>query len=102
MNMEIKIDSKSDNKYLDRDIINFTIKLKSGETAKISEIKKALESESKDGFLAIYTMKSTYGKNEVKGIAHVYKNEEMAKKILPKYILKKNGIKNGKEEAEGK
>ena len=100
--MEIKIDSKIDDKYLDRKIINFTVKLKSGENAKIDETKKALEEESRDGFLVIYTIKSTYGKNEVRGIAHVYKNEEMAKKILPKYVLEKNGIKNGKEEAEKK
>ncbi len=100
--MEIKIDSKNDDRYLDREIINFTAKLKSGEPSKITEIKKALEEEAKNGFLIIYTIKSTYGKNEVKGIAHVYKNEETAKRILPKYILEKNGINNGKEEAEKK
>ena len=100
--MEVKINSKIDDKYLDREIINFTAKLKSGEPAKIDETRKALEEEGKNGFLVIYTIKSTYGKNEAKGIAHVYKNEEMAKKILPKYILEKNGIKNGKEEAEKK
>ncbi|MCL4376594.1 hypothetical protein M1558_03860 [Candidatus Parvarchaeota archaeon] len=100
--MEIKIDSKVNDKYFDREIIDFTARLKSGEAAKIDETRKALEGEAKDGFLVIYTIKSTYGKNEVKGIAHVYKNEEMAKKILPKYVLEKNGIKNGKEETERK
>ncbi|MCL5976348.1 MAG: hypothetical protein M1580_02010 [Candidatus Parvarchaeota archaeon] len=100
--MEVKINSKINDKYLDREIINFTVKLKSGEPAKIDETRKTLEEEEKNGFLVIYTIKSTYGKNEAKGIAHVYKNEEMAKKILPKYILEKNGIKNGKEETEKK
>ncbi|MCL4396913.1 hypothetical protein M1494_01025 [Candidatus Parvarchaeota archaeon] len=100
--MEVKIDSKTADKYFDREIINFTAKLKSGEPAKIDETRKILEEEGKNGFLVIYTIKSTYGKNEARGIAHVYKNEEMAKKILPKYILEKNGIKNGKEEAEKK
>ena len=100
--MEIKIDSKIDDRYFDREIIGFTIKLKSGELAKIDETKKTLEKESENDFLVIYTIKSTYGKNEAKGIAHIYKSEEMARKILPKYILEKNGIKNGKEETEKK
>jgi ribosomal protein S24E len=100
--MEVKIDSKVNDKYFDREIINFTIKLKGGEPAKIDETRKFLEGDGKSGFLIIYTIKSTYGKNEAKGIAHVYKNEEMARKILPKYILEKNGIKNGKEETEKK
>lgn len=100
--MELKIDSAMDDGYFDREIINFTIKLKSGEPAKIDETKKALEKEGKNGFLIIYTLKSTYGKNEARGIAHVYKKEEMARKILPKYVLEKNGIKNGKEETEKK
>ncbi len=100
--MELKIDSTTNDVYFDREIINFTIKLKGGEPAKIDETKRALSEEGKNGFLVIYTIKSTYGKNEAKGIAHVYKNEETAKKILPKYILEKNGVKNGKEETEKK
>jgi ribosomal protein S24E len=100
--MELKIDSTTNDVYFDREIINFTIKLKGGEPAKIDETKRALSEEGKNGFLVVYTIKSTYGKNEAKGIAHVYKNEETAKKILPKYILEKNGVKNGKEETEKK
>lgn len=100
--MEIKIDSTKDDKYFDRQIINFIVKLKAGEPAKLDETKKILEKEGKEGFLLIYTIKNIYGKNEARGIAHIYKNEELAKKILPKYILEKNGVKNGKEEAEKK
>jgi ribosomal protein S24E len=100
--MEIKIDSTKDDRYFDREIINFTVKLKAGEPAKIEDTKKNLEQEGKNGFLVIYTIKNIYGKNEARGIAHVYKSEEMARKILPKYILEKNGVKNGKEETEKK
>ncbi len=98
--MELKVNSSSDDKYFDRVVINFTVKLKSGEPARIDEIKKEIEKENQNGQVIIYTLKSVYGRNETKGIAHVYKNEETAKKILPKYVLEKNGIKNGKEKAE--
>ena len=35
--MEIKINSENENIYLDRKVINFTVKLKSGENAKLDE-----------------------------------------------------------------
>ncbi len=98
--MEIKVNSKVEDIYFDRKIINFTVTLKSGENAKIEDVKKELEKENPDGKLIIYTMKSAYGKNESKGIAHVYMEEKTAMKVLPKYILNKNGIKNGKEETK--
>ncbi len=98
--MEIKTESSVDDLYFDRTIINFTVKLNSGEMARLDEIKKELEKENSQGKLIIYTIKSVYGKNEAKGIAHVYKDEKMAEKVLPKYVLEKNGIKNGKEKAK--
>ncbi len=100
--MEVQIISKINDKYFDRDIIHFNVKLKGGETGKIDEVKKEIEKTNQQGTIIIYTIKSTYGKNEMNGIAHVYKDEETAKKILPRYILEKNGIKNGKEETEKK
>lgn len=98
--MEIKINSKSDDVYFSRRIIEFTIKLKSGESARLDEVKKELEKENTDGKVIIYTIKNVYGKNEARGTAHVYSDESIARKVLPKYILEKNGMKNGKEEAK--
>ncbi len=96
--MEIKIDSENENVYLDRKVINFTVKLKSGENAKLDDVKKELEKEVNDENILIYTIKNIYGKSEAKGIAHIYKDKNTALKVLPRYILEKNGIKNGKEE----
>lgn len=98
--MELKIESQTNDVYFDRDIIDFKIKLESGEMAKIEDVKKELESQGINGTVLIYTIKSLYGKNEAKGIAHLYKDEKTAMKVLPKYILKKNGIENGKEETK--
>ena len=56
--MEIKTESSVDDLYFDRTIINFTVKLNSGEMARLDEIKKELEKENSQGKLIIYTIKS--------------------------------------------
>jgi hypothetical protein len=78
--MEIKTESSVDDVYFGRTIINFTVKLNSGEMSKIDEVKKELEKENSQGKLIIYTIKSVYGKNEARGIAHIYKDAKMPKK----------------------
>lgn len=100
--MELKVNSSVNDAYFDREVVQFTVKLGSGELGRLSDIKKELEKGRGEGAVIVYTLKSTYGKNEVKGIAHVYKDAETAKKILPKYVLEKNGMMNGKEAEEKK
>ncbi len=95
--MDIKVTSAKDDKYFDRKIINFSLEIKSKEAIKLSDVKQKLSEEYKDGFLVVYTMRNVYGSGEVKGIAHLYKDESVAKRVLQGYILKKNGIENGKE-----
>jgi len=90
--MELTITSKSNDKYFDRTIVHFNIKTGPKETVKLEDAKKALAEHLKEGFLVIYTMKNVYGTREIKGIAQVYAKEETAKKLLQKYILKKNGV----------
>ena len=80
----------------DRIVVNFTIKIEPKETVKLEDIKSKLSEEFKDGLIIIYTMKNVYGKRDINGIAQVYKNEDVAKKILQKYVLKKNGIEYAK------
>ena len=63
--MEIKTESSVDDLYFDRTIINFTVKLNSGEMARLDEIKKELEKENSQGKLIIYTIKSVYGKERL-------------------------------------
>lgn len=103
--MELKINSKTHDKYFDRTIISFQLKLGAKETAKLAEVRKALGEHVKEGFIVVYTMKNVYGSRNVNGIAQVYSNEEVAKKILQKHVLKKNGVvyaERKEEKAEAK
>jgi ribosomal protein S24E len=90
--MELKITSKKQDKYFDRTIVDFQIKLESKETIKLEDVKKALSEHFKEGYIIVYTMKNVYGSREIKGKAHIYASEEKAKRLLQKYILKKNGV----------
>ncbi|MCL4400837.1 MAG: hypothetical protein M1348_00840 [Candidatus Parvarchaeota archaeon] len=90
--MEFKITSKTHDKFFDRMLVNFRVKLGPKETIKIDDAKKLLSDQSKDGFIVIYSMKNSYGSRNVNGLAHIYKDEESAKALLQRYILKKNGV----------
>ncbi len=99
--MEITDEKVENNKYLDRKVITFTMKKEKGEIIKLEDVKSKLAEKYSDGFLVIYTLKNVYGKNETKGIAHLYTNEDTAKKVLQKAILKKNSIgEDGKEKQQ--
>ncbi|MDP8012911.1 MAG: hypothetical protein RAK22_02305 [Nanoarchaeota archaeon] len=95
--MEIKVLSEHDDKYLDRKIVNFSVKLEPNENIDKNAIKTKLMEGYKEGFPIIYTIKGVYGIREAKGVLHIYKNEDSAKKLLPKYVLIKNGVIHGEE-----
>ncbi len=102
--MEIKTEEAKEDKFFNRKIIKFSVKTGEKEIAKREDIKKKLHEENPEGFLIIYTMRNSYGKRELKGVAHVYKDEAHAKRIVQKHILKKNGVvyaeQKPKEEAK--
>jgi ribosomal protein S24E len=98
--MELKIVSKNADKFFDRTVVNFSVYSEPKETVKIEDVKNKLSEDFKEGFIVVYTMKNVYGKREATGIAHVYKNEDTAKKVLQKYVLKKNGVEYGKGKAK--
>ena len=100
--MELKVISKSNDKYFDRTLITFSLKTESKETVKIDDVKKKLAEHFPEGFLVVYTLKNVYGSREINGIAHVYKDEESAKKVLQKFILKKNGVIYAEKQKEEK
>ena len=100
--MELKVTSKSNDKYFDRTLITFSLKTESKETVKIDDVKKKLAEHFPDGFLVVYTLKNVYGSRDVNGIAHVYKDEESARRVLQKYILKKNGVIYAEKQKEEK
>ncbi len=96
--MELKITSQNDDKFFDRTMVGFSVYSEPKETIKLNDVKNKLAEGFKEGFIIIYTMKNVYGKREAKGTAHIYKNEEAAKKLLQKYILKKNGVEYAEEQ----
>ena len=100
--MELKIISKTHDKYFDRTIVHFQIKTESKESFKLEDVRKALSEHFKEGFLVVYTMKNVYGSREIKGIAQVYASEEKAKQVLQKYVLKKNGVIYAEKQKEEK
>lgn len=98
--MELNIVSKRHDKYFNRTIADFRIKVGSKETIKLEDVKKAVSEQFKDGYIVIYTMKNVYGTREIKGRAHIYENEESAKRILQRYILEKNGVVYAEKQKE--
>ncbi len=100
--MELKIISKMNDKYLDRTLITFHLKTEPKEIVKIDDVKKKLAEHFPEGFLVVYTLKNVYGSRDVNGIAHVYKDEQSARRVLQKYILKKNGVVYAEKQKEEK
>ena len=102
--MELKTEEAKEDRFFERKIIKFSVKTASKETVKRDEIKKKLQEKFPEGFLIIYTMRNSYGKRELDGVAHIYKDEAHAKRIVQKHILKKNGVvyaeQKPKEEAK--
>ncbi len=90
--MEIKITNEKHDKFLERKIINFSVRLDKNEKIDKNLIKSKLMEGYKEGFPILYSLKSTYGTRDINGILHIYSNEEIAKSILPKYVLVKNGV----------
>ncbi len=100
--MELSVTSTTKDKYFDREVINFVVKTGPKETAKFADVKARLAEKYKDGYLVVYTMRNVYGSREVRGIAQLYADEALAKRILQKYILKKNGVVYAEEKAKEK
>lgn len=100
--MEIKILSEKDDKFIGRKIITFSVRLGKGEKIDRSAIKSKLMEGYKEGFPILYSLKSIFGTEDVNGILHIYSDENVAKRILPKYILVKNGVIQNVKEKESK
>ena len=100
--MELKVESSRKDKLFDRTIINFDLTPTAKETIKLDDAKKKLAEKFSEGYLVIYTLKNVYGFSKIKGIAHIYKDETAAKRILQKYILKKNGVVYAEKQKEEK
>jgi ribosomal protein S24E len=100
--MELKVESSRKDKLFDRTIINFEITPAVKEIIKLDDAKKKLAEKFNEGYLVVYTLKNIYGFNKIKGVAHIYKDETAAKRILQKYILQKNGVVYAEKQKEEK
>jgi small subunit ribosomal protein S24e len=101
--MEIEIESKKENKLLDRMEINFAIKHEGG-TPKREDVRKEISSMmgvNRD-VVIIDWMKSAYGISETTGYAKVYSSPKKAMEIEPDYLLKRNPVKKEEKREEKK
>ena len=98
--MDIEIVSEKDNPLLERTEVHFIVKHEGGPTPKRDEVREMLSSMLKKNkkLVILDYLKSSFGTNESKGYAKVYRSEEAAKKYETEPILKRNGLIEEKKE----
>lgn len=103
--MEIIINSKKENQLLEREEITFTVNHDLKGTPSREEIRNKLAALLNVDIqkLFIEKVETDYGAAKSKGIANVYKSQERALLIEPKYIVKRHsGEKATEEKKEAK
>jgi len=95
--MDIEIESRRENKLLDREEIYFMVKY-DGATPSRKKIREHFKNMGLSGFIVVDKIKPIFGAREAKGYAKVYKSEEKAREIEPDYIIKRNIGKEEKNE----
>jgi len=99
--VDIKILKNEENPLLHRLEVEFEIEhLGSGSPNRL-EVRDKLSAmlTAKSGLTFIRTMKPRFGIPQVHGIAHVYSDEEIAKKLEPDFSKIRNSPKDTREEA---
>ncbi|MEM4256831.1 MAG: 30S ribosomal protein S24e [Candidatus Diapherotrites archaeon] len=89
--MEIEITARKENFLLNREEIEFTVK-NTGATSSRKQIREKLSAivNADPKLLVVDILKTTFGSNEIKGLAKIYKNEKDLKKIELSYLIKRN------------
>jgi len=98
--MEVVIKSNVEDKFLNRNVVNFKVFHKDSPTPKRDDVKKLLADNlkiSKD-LIILESIKTTFGKYEISGTAHVYKDKNHILSIERKHILIRNGLIEKKSE----
>jgi ribosomal protein S24E len=90
--MELHVLKTTEEEHFDRKRIEFTINTEKNETVRLDDAKKLLAEKFGEGIVIVYSLKNVYGARRINGTAHVYKDEKTAKRLLQRYILKKNGL----------
>lgn len=103
--MEIIINSKRENPLLEREEIIFTVNHDLKGTPSREEIRNKLAALLNVDIqkLFIEKIETDYGSTKSKGIANIYKSQERALLLEPKYIVKRHsGEKATEEKKEAK
>ncbi|NHJ39120.1 MAG: 30S ribosomal protein S24e [Asgard group archaeon] len=89
--MNIKIIEKNKNKLLDRLEVIFEVESPK-ETPKRLEVKAKVAAliNYDEKLVIIKGIHQETGKQQSKGIAHVYESEEVLKRVEPAYLIKRN------------
>lgn len=96
--MDIKIQTQTENKLLERKEINAMINF-TGTTPSKKDIRTHLAGKigANPDFVALRKVASEFGIKRIVVIAHVYKDAELLKKNEPYHILVRNGFAEKKE-----
>lgn len=91
--MEVKIETTTENKLLDRKEIDATVHF-SGPTPPRKEIKDAICGKigANPDLVVLRSVQNEFGVKRVKVSAHVYENAEKMKSTEPEYIVKREGM----------
>lgn len=100
--MKLEVTGESSNEFFDRKTVDFYVDFEKGEKVKLLDARKELSEKYKDGMLVVITLKNMFGLRRMKGVAQLYSNETVAKSVLPRYVLKKNGLIEDAKEKEKK
>ena len=96
--MEIEIESRRENKLLEREEIRFVVRY-DGATPSRKKVKEHLHNMGINGFIVVDEIKPLFGVREARGYAKVYPSEQKAREIEPDYVIRRNiGGKSEKEE----
>ncbi len=102
--MEIEIESRKENKLLEREEIHFIVRY-DGATPSRKKIREQLKGMGINGFIVLDYVKPVFGAREAKAYAKVYPSEQKARKVEPEYKIKRimagGGGQEKKEEKEG-
>jgi ribosomal protein S24E len=99
--MDFKIIKQNKNALFDREDITFKA-TGTGATPTRQETSDLIAAKigHKAETIAIITIDSEFGKDSIRGLAHVYKSKEELERKEPKYIVKRNTPKPKKDLAE--
>lgn len=87
--MEIEIESRKDNKLLQREEVHFTLRYE-GKTPSRHKVRKQLKDLLGKNVIILEYLRPVYGASEARGYARAYSSEKKAREIEPQHIMERN------------